>query len=60
MSHQSIDVLKSVTGTLLFTGGGIALSLQEIESYLRITSLLVGTIGTGVNIIMFIKNYRKQ
>ena len=57
MPNDTINTIKSVGSTFLFTGGGIALSLQDVESYLRIVSLLV---GIGTTVYVFVKNHKKR
>lgn len=57
MYSKTIDTFSSVSTVFLFTGGGIAISLQEIESYLRIISLIT---GISVTLFVFWKNNIKK
>ena len=57
MYSKTIDTFNSIGTVFLFAGGGIAISLQEIESYLRILTLLV---GLAVTLFVFWKNHIKK
>ena len=57
MQHETIDTIKYVGTSFLFTGGGIVISLQDFESYLRILSLLIGITTT---LFIFYKNQIKK
>lgn len=57
MSDETIDTIKFVGTSFLFTGGSIAISLQDVEGYLRIASLLV---GISTTLLVFFKNYKKK
>ena len=55
-SSSHIDTIKGVATSLFFTGGGVAISLADIESYLRIASLLI---GISISLYVFYHNHIK-
>tara|TARA_R110002111_G_scaffold27930_1_gene60031 strand:+ start:155 stop:325 length:171 start_codon:yes stop_codon:yes gene_type:complete len=56
MPHHTLAQIKIVTSTFLFTGGSIAISLQDVGDVLRIVSLLL---GISTTLYVFVKNYKK-
>lgn len=53
MKEDTLTVVKMA----LLSGGGVTISLAEIESYLRITSILLGMV---LSVLVFIRKNKKD